>query len=105
MSIFNRVLAGSVVAVALTTGAPVMAADATSYKALHEAAEAARKKAASVGFEWRDTRKLLKKAAAAAESGDYAKAEKLAGEAKFQGEAAYAQAQEQEAIWKDAVVK
>ena len=56
------------------------------------AAEAARKKAASVGGEWRDTGKLIKKAKAAAEKGDSEKAVKLATEARKQGELGYQQA-------------
>lgn len=58
-------------------------------------ADAARKKAASVGGEWRDTGKLIKKARAAAEKGDYEKAVKLANTAKMQGEAGYQQAMDQ----------
>ena len=95
----------AIMTVAALTAPPAMAADAASYQAAYEAAEAARKKAASVGFEWRDTKKLLKKAKSAAEKGDFAKAEKFAAKAKFQGDAAYAQSQEQEEGWKAAVVR
>ncbi len=52
-------------------------------------------KAASIGYEWRDTRKILKKAQAAAKAGDIKKAVKLATLAKKQGELAYAQGQSQ----------
>ena len=55
------------------------------------AAEAARKKAASVGHEWRDTEEMLKKAQEALDKGDTAKALELANAAKLQGEAAYIQ--------------
>jgi len=51
-------------------------------------AEAARKKAASVGGEWRDTKKIMKKAKKA--GGD--KCVKLAAKARRQGEIGYAQA-------------
>ena len=56
-----------------------------------EAAEAAKKKAASVDSEWRDTGKMLKGAQAAFEAGDYDKAIKLARQAEVQGELGYRQ--------------
>ena len=66
-------------------------------KAAIAEAEAAIKKSASVGGEWRDAKKkILKKAKAAAAKGDNAEALKLAKKAKFQGEMGYQQAQEQE---------
>lgn len=76
-----------------------------SMKAQYEAAlaetQAAVKKAASVGGEWRDIRwkkskkKYLPSAVKAAEAGDYAKALKLLEIAKFQAEAGYKQAMAQ----------
>ncbi len=60
-------------------------------------AEAAIKKAKSVGGEWRDAGgKFLKDAKAAAAKGDDKTALKLAKKAKFQGEMGYQQAKEQE---------
>jgi membrane protein involved in colicin uptake len=56
------------------------------------AAEAARKKAASVGGEWRDTGKMIKEAQAAAEAGKFEEAVKLASKAERQGELGYEQA-------------
>jgi len=56
---------------------------------------AANKKAKSIGHEWRDTAKIIKKAKKAAKAGDEAKAIKLANKAEFQGHAAYAQGIEQ----------
>jgi HEPN domain-containing protein len=56
------------------------------------AAEQATDRAASVGFEWRDTRKkLLDKAAEAVTAGDYDKAVALANQAKHQSQMAYQQ--------------
>jgi len=66
--------------------------DKVRYEAVMAEAEAARKKAASVGGEWRDTGKILKSAAEAASKGDYATAIKLAEKAKRQGELGYEQA-------------
>jgi hypothetical protein len=82
-----------------------VAADEKSFNATYEAADSARKKAASMNYEWRDTGKMLKKAKEAAGKGDYETAEKLAKKAKFQGEMAVAQANEQEQLWQSAVVK
>lgn len=56
------------------------------------AAELARKRAASVDGEWRDTGKMVKKAKQAASSGDYAEAVRLADEARRQGDLGYEQA-------------
>ena len=55
-----------------------------------KAAEAARKKAASVGGEWRDIGKIIKKAKKALKKGDEATALKLANKARIQGEIGYA---------------
>lgn len=61
-----------------------------------KAAEAAIKKANSIGGSWRDTKKIyLKKAKAAAAKGENKEAFKFAKRAKFEGEMAYKQAQEQ----------
>jgi hypothetical protein len=56
------------------------------------AAELARKRAASVGGEWRDTGKMIKQAKQAASSGDYAEAVRLADKARRQGDLGYEQA-------------
>jgi hypothetical protein len=55
-------------------------------------AEAARKKADSVGGEWRDTAKMIKDAQDLVKSGDFEGAIKLANRAKRQGELGYDQA-------------
>lgn len=59
------------------------------------AAEAANKKAASVGYEWRDTGKMIKAAQKAAEAKEYAKAVSLATKAEHQGMNAVKQQAEQ----------
>lgn len=61
-------------------------------------ADAARKKAASVDGEWRDTGKMIKKAKALAEKGDFSAAIKLAGKARRQGELGYDQAVSQKQL-------
>ena len=67
--------------------APVAKGPSACEKAL-SLADAARKKAASVGGEWRDTKKIMKQAKKA--GGD--KCVKLANKARRQGEIGYAQA-------------
>ena len=57
-----------------------------------EAAEAARKKAASVGGEWSDAAQLITDAEGLAKSGQYGQAIELANQAKRQGELGYEQA-------------
>jgi hypothetical protein len=69
--------------------------DTDSAKAAEDAiaaAESARKKAAAVGGEWRDTAKFIKEAQDLAKAGDFAAAIKLADKARRQGELGYAQA-------------
>ena len=103
---FRRLLAAGAVAVALAAGAPhAPASDEATYKAAFDAALAARRAAAKAGFEWRDTRKLLRQARSLAKKGEYAKAVELAHRARRQGELAVMQAGEQEAAWREAVLK
>ncbi len=67
------------------------AGDQASFDAAYTAAEEARKKADSVGGEWRDTAKFLKQAKALAEKGEFEAAIKLAKKAEHQGHAGYEQ--------------
>ncbi len=61
------------------------------FESLVKEAEAAIAKAGKVGYEWRDSRKLLKAAKKAHAAGDEAKAMKLATKALHQGRLAYQQ--------------
>ena len=105
----RRLLAvtAAVAALAAGTGFPRAPAadDAETFKAAYEAGQAARKAARRVGFEWRDTKKMLRRAKKLAEKGEYAQAIKLANQAKHQGEQGVVQAREQEGAWKAAVVR
>jgi len=67
------------------------AAESASAKQSISSAKKANKKAKSVGFEWRDTGKLIKKAETSVKRGDNKGAMKLAGKAKTQAELAYKQ--------------
>jgi hypothetical protein len=77
----------------LTSGCAMFKEPGPSPEALNAimAAKTANKKAKSVGYEWRDTGKFIKKAQAAADKGDNAKAIKLANKAKTQAELAVKQ--------------
>ena len=82
-------------AAALMASASAFAADkAAAEKAIAEAKEATKAAGAAHGA-WRDTGKIIKKAEAAAEAGEFDKAVKLADTAKFQGEMGLAQAKSQ----------
>lgn len=59
-------------------------------------AEAALQKADSVGYEWRDSHKILEQAMAAKDEGDTDKALELANQARTQGELAHRQWQDQQ---------
>ncbi len=86
------------VAGALMMGSTAFAADkAAAEKAIADAKTAA-KMADSVGGEWRDTGKTIKKAEAAAKEGDFDKAVKLADTARYEGEIGLAQAESQKGV-------
>jgi hypothetical protein len=93
-----RNLALAVALAGLCVGAVQAAQDAAGndkaaeFQAAIEKAEAARKKAASVGGEWRDTGKIIKQAQTAAKKEDYSTALELAHDAYRQGELGYQQA-------------
>jgi len=72
--------------------------DNAAAEAAIAAAESARKKAASIDGEWRDTGKMIKKAQAALKAGDSAKAIKLAKKAENQGKLGYEQAHAQQTL-------
>ena len=84
---------------------PATANDEATFVDTYNAAVAARKAAAKAGYEWRDTKKLLRQARKLAEKGEFEKAVALATRAKRQGELGLMQAEEQEAVWREAVVK
>ena len=69
---------------------------AAKVQKLIDAAEAARKEAASVDGEWRDTAKMIKKAKGLLKKGDFVAAAKLANEAAKQGHLGYEQAVSQQ---------
>ena len=72
----------------------LFAGDASAEKVqkLIDAAEAARKEAASVGGEWRDTGAMITQAEELLKKGDLVAAAKLANEAAKQGHLGYQQA-------------
>lgn len=105
-----RQLAAAVAALVLAAGVwgwapPAAANDEATFVDVYNAAVAARKAAAEAGYEWRDTKKLLRQARKLAEKGEFEKAVALANRAKRQGELGLVQAEEQEAAWRAAVVK
>lgn len=67
---------------------------------LIEQAEAARREAASLGYEWRDTEAIIESARQALGKGRQAESDRLASEALLQGRAAVAQANGMQANWK-----
>ena len=75
--------------------ANAIAADMSSAEQAIAAAKDARKQANSVGGEWRDTGKLLKKAEKLLQEGKYAEAVKAAEAAEIQGMLGYMQATSQ----------
>jgi hypothetical protein len=78
------------------------AATADSANQSIAAAVAAANKAQEVGYQWRDTEKLIKEAQAAAAKQDFATAQKLANAAEQQGKLAVDQYQREKASFKAA---
>ncbi len=83
--------ASTLVAVGCASQPPAKEATASQAAATISAAEHSTAQAAAVGYEWRDTGKLIKEAKAAEKTEDYAQAIKLAEKADQQGQVAVAQ--------------
>jgi len=76
----------------MAKAAPAKTGQQMTFEQALAEARAELKKAASMGGEWRDTGKHLKKAEALAAKGDYAAAMKLVAQAKFEAMAGQKQA-------------
>ncbi|MBF2761198.1 MAG: SoxXA-binding protein [Ectothiorhodospiraceae bacterium AqS1] len=101
----RRVLAAALFACAIGQSAPALANDQAAFDVAYDAGQMARKAAAAVGHEWRDTKKMLRQAKGLAEKGEFEKAIALANRAKRQGELGVIQAEHEEKVWMDAVLK
>lgn len=95
----NRALA---VVVALTVSA---AGCAGSFEREYDEAERLRTRAAEAGYEWIETEALLQQALDAHAGGDAGTAQELVRRARFQAEAAIAQADAEAEAWKSRVVR
>jgi len=82
-----------------------LAASADDFKAAYAKAEAANKRAGALKNQWSTTADELKAAKKAADAGKFDDAVKLAQQAEALANASIAQSEEQEKIWKDAVVR
>ena len=94
-------------AVNVSSGEAVVEEDkAAMAESLIAAAEEARKKAASVGGEWRDTARMIKSAQTLAGAGEFDQAIEAASAAKFQADRGYEQAMaEKDAGFPDYMLK
>ena len=88
-------IAGSICLFAGTQSVVADEWDELALKADIKAANIEIDKAKALGYEWRDSRKLLKKAKQLNADGDYDKAKKLVAKAKKQGQIAVTQAHDQ----------
>ncbi|TNJ36573.1 hypothetical protein FGF66_11655 [Chlorobaculum thiosulfatiphilum] len=93
----------------LTPSASLLLAEPTAAPAvsspLIDQAEAARKEADALGYEWRDTGALIQSAKDALQKGQQAESDKLASQALFQARAATAQGQYMAKNWKMMIPK
>lgn len=98
----NKVLLSSAVAISFAlvsaTGCAAVKSDENAATAAIASAKAAQKHAASVGGEWRDTGKMIKKAEKLAAEGKTEKAIKTAKAAEFQGKAGLDQSKAQPGV-------
>jgi len=101
----KKVLLLLCMAVSMPSGAGLLADPAAASPSLVEQAEAARREADALGFEWRDTAKLIKQAREALDKGQKEESDKLASLALLQGKAAVAQARSTEKNWKMMIPK
>ena len=97
-----KIFAGIALATVILTGCASTGSNSASapateaaYNAALAEAKASIKIAKKAHFEWRDSGKILKKAAEAAKAGDFKKATKLANKAKRQGVMALVQSKDQ----------
>ena len=104
-SVVAALAAAALVAGAWSWSPHARASDGATFKAAYEAAAAARKAARKAGFEWRDTRKMLRQARKLAKKGEFEKAVELANRARRHSELGLIQAEEQESAWRDTVLK
>ncbi|GEM_PF-964425 len=89
-TMISRILfVAALIAVMLSTGE--LSAEVITTKVLIEQADAARKEAASIGYEWRDTASLITKAKEALANGQEEDAQKLARKALIEGQQALEQ--------------
>ena len=101
----RQAIAASLLALASGQSVPVLASDQAAFEVAYKSGQASRKAAAAVGHEWRDTKKMLREAKDLAEKGEFEKAIALADRAKRQGELGVIQAEHEEKVWMDAVLK
>jgi hypothetical protein len=99
------VRAGLAVLCLLVAGLAHAGASQEDAAAAIAAAEAAREQSAALKHEWNTVAPLIADAQAAAESGAYDEAVALAAKAKYQSEAAIAQASHESKTWQKAVVR
>lgn len=97
-----RLAAFALLAVSTTAA---LGATADDFKVALAKAEAANKAAGALKNQWTTTADMLKSARAAAAAGKYDEAVKDAQQAQALAEASIAQAKEQAAIWKQAVIR
>jgi hypothetical protein len=104
MRIVNLFALAAAVAIGGLAG-QALAASADDFKAALAKAEAANKEAGAMKNQWTTTADVLKAAQAAAAAGNYDEAVKEAQQAEALANASIAQAKEQAAIWRQAVIR
>ncbi|MGC8774792.1 MAG: hypothetical protein ACP5R6_05985 [Chlorobaculum sp.] len=89
----------------MPSGSMLLADPAAPTSALIDQAEAARKEAGALGYEWRDTASLIKSAREALQKGEQAESDKFASKALFQARMATEQGMYMAKNWKMMIPK
>ena len=100
IKIYTRIsiVASALLLAGVMTGLPAAFAG-DDFAAAWDAADAKRKEASTIGYEWRDTGKMLKEAKTEAEAGNKEKAMKLVAKAMEQSADAIAQEARESELW------
>jgi len=96
-----KIIKSGVITILLAASSACTSTETKTYSNYNDAAKdatASIDKAKSANYEWRDSRKLLKKAATLAKEGKSDEAIKMATKAKQQGDLAIAQAKQQSGV-------
>lgn len=102
---YQRIIVAALVAFCWLPFIASAQASQADYESVHEAAVAAHEKAVAHGNQWTTTNDTLEAAEQAAAEGEYEQAVELARKARELAQQAVRQAEKQDEVWKQAVIR